>query len=416
MKFENLLHEIILENIELGEGSALTQDEFLSRANKIHDDLRKLKGLSPYDYSKVNYVRNRTKVDVICHEKYPRGLHKGQEHGVFSVTPNSHINLKKPVGCPICGGTALKTKEEFIFDAHEIHDDLRKSKGLSPYDYSEVNYDGAKNKVRVVCHEKYPRGLHKGQEHGAFLITPDDHIKHRGCPICSGTALKTEEEFIFDAHEIHDKKRKSLGKKPYDYSEVKYVSTSDDVIIICHETNSKGEEHGPFLQRPSGHLKGQGCPTCQDLKGETNIKVILSDSNIKFTPQFQYEDCTSSKKTSKNKICKLLSFDFYLPDYNTLIEFDGVHHFKKHFKITNDNFMFGVINDREKNSFTKLKNIKLIRISYLDDKNLEEEIRNGLLSKEQLYLSKSYGNHKTGWVDDNFQPTTKFLKTYNDVD
>ena len=78
--------------------------------------------------------------------------------------------------------------------------------------------------------------------------------------------------------------------------------------------------------------------------------------------------------------------------------------------------MSDVLNDREKNNYTKLKDIKLIRISYFDMKNLEEEIRNGLLSKDQLYLSKSYGKHKTGWVDDNFQPTTKFLKTYNGVD
>ena len=36
--------------------------------------------------------------------------------------------------------------------------------------------------------------------------------------------------------------------------------------------------------------------------------------------------------------------------------------------------MSQVLNDREKNNYTKFNDIKLIRISYFDMKNLEEEI------------------------------------------
>ena len=327
MKFENLLREIILENIELDEVKALTRDEFIDAAKRVHDEKRINRGKKPYEYENVNYVNNRTKVNITCPE--------------------------------------------------------------------EDNIYG---------------------KHGDFPQTPNDHLRSKGCPKCGKVYKKNQDEFIDAAKRVHDEKRKINGKEPYDYSEVNYVGGKEDVIINCDEKYANGEKHGPFLQTPNDHLRSSGCPICSELKGETDTKLIFSKNNIEFIPQFQYKDCTSVKISSKNKLCRLLRFDFYLPKFNTLIEFDGFYHFNKHPKNDNDDFMYSVLNDREKNSYTKLKGIKLIRISYLDIKNLEEEIRNGLLSKEQLYLSKSYGNHKTGWVDDNFQPTTKFLKKYNNVD
>lgn len=43
---------------------------------------------SKYDYSKINYVNNRTKVTIIC-----------PEHGEFEQTPSNH---KNGAGCPHC--------------------------------------------------------------------------------------------------------------------------------------------------------------------------------------------------------------------------------------------------------------------------------------------------------------------------
>ena len=398
MKFEHLLYEIILENIELGEQrKPMTQDEFVSRAHAVHDTKRIEQGRKPYTYENVNYVHNKTKVFITCHEKDKDGI----EHGVFSQLPNDHL---QGVGCAKCSGNAKSNTDKFIQKAHAVHDAKRIEQGREPYTYENLNYVNSKTDILITC-----------PEHGVFSQSPNTHLRGLGCAKCSGIAKSNTDEFIQKAKKVHDEKRVINGKEPYDYTEVKYVNGKTNVIIICHEKYKNDEEHGPFLQRPNNHLSGDGCPTCNQLKGETDIKLILSKNNIEFTPQYQYEDCTSFKKSSKNKICKLLSFDFYLPKFKTLIEFDGFYHFNKKYG-TNNDFMSQVLNDREKNNYTKFNDIKLIRISYFDMKNLEEEIRNGLLSKDQLYLSKSYGKHKTGWVDDNFQPTTKFLKTYNGVD
>jgi hypothetical protein len=91
-----------------------------------------------------------------------------------------------------------------------------------------------------------------------------------------------------------------------------------------------------------------------------------------------------------------LTFDFYLPDQNTLIEFDGAYHFRRS-RISQD-YITQVFNDREKNEYAKAKNIKLIRIGYLDKENIEEELMKGLDSNDQLYLSTKYPIDK-GWRD-----------------
>ena len=58
------------------------KDEFVALAKKIHGDT--------YDYSMVNFVKSKQKVDIIC-----------KDHGVFSQTPHNHIAGKH--GCPTCG-------------------------------------------------------------------------------------------------------------------------------------------------------------------------------------------------------------------------------------------------------------------------------------------------------------------------
>lgn len=51
----------------------LTKDTFINKALKVHNN--------KYDYSKVNYVNNHTKVCIIC-----------PEHGEFWQQPNLHLN------------------------------------------------------------------------------------------------------------------------------------------------------------------------------------------------------------------------------------------------------------------------------------------------------------------------------------
>ena len=82
-------------------------------------------------------------------------------------------------------------------------------------------------------------------------------IYNQTCPHCNGTArIQDTEWFINKAEKIH--------KHKYDYSKSEYHGTDKKVIVICHEKDDFGEEHGEFLVTPHAHIgtMRSGCPKC----------------------------------------------------------------------------------------------------------------------------------------------------------
>jgi very-short-patch-repair endonuclease len=115
-------------------------------------------------------------------------------------------------------------------------------------------------------------------------------------------------------------------------------------------------------------MAGQGCPKCNESKGEQQIAKYLDDYKINFVRQKKYDEC-------KNKIC--LPFDFYLTDFNILIEYDGIGHFSPIEAFGGVNaFEYRQRNDTIKNKFVQDNNIKLLRIKYNEkiNKKLDELI------------------------------------------
>ena len=99
---------------------------------------------------------------------------------------------------------------------------------------------------------------------------------------------------------------------------------------------------------------------------------ILDKLNIESKSQYTFEDC---------KFYNVLPFDFYLPQYNILIEYDGIQHFEpidfagKGKEWAMNRFIDCVIRDTIKNEYCKKNNIKLIRIPYWDFDNIEEILK-----------------------------------------
>lgn len=65
----------------------ITNEMFIDKAIKVHGN--------KYDYSKVNYINNRTPICIVC-----------SEHGEFWQKPNYHLLGE---GCPKCRGSLLET-------------------------------------------------------------------------------------------------------------------------------------------------------------------------------------------------------------------------------------------------------------------------------------------------------------------
>ena len=262
-----------------------------------------------YDYSMVEYLSNKHKVKVIC-----------KIHGIFEQTPNSHLTGS---GCPTCMNKKL-TQEVFLFKAKKIHGDKD--------DYSMVKYINNKKKVKIIC-----------PVHGVFEQRPISHLEGSCCGKCSGK-YKTTVDYLKECKKIHGDK--------YDYSMVKYDGVFKKISIIC-------PIHGIFEQMSDKHLRGNGCPVCKESKGERQIRQHLLEHGVKFIPQYKFKEC-------KNK--KELSFDFFLPDHNMCIEFDGRQHFMAIDRWGGDKgFKDQLINDKLKNDFCKDNDVNLLRISYKDD-------------------------------------------------
>lgn len=250
----------------LSQKFSMGKNAFIEKAMKKHGDR--------YDYSKVNYINNRTKVCIIC-----------PEHGEFQQTPDKHLRGQ---GCPKCCRKNKKyTTDEFIEQAIKIHGNL--------YDYSETVYGkNKKEKVKIIC-----------PKHGSFLITPESHLQGGGCKYCTVGEVFNTEDFINKAKNIH--------KNKYIYDKTIFTGAFNKVIITC-------PQHGDFLQTPHKHIQGHGCPECAKLfrKKETELYNILKSV-------FKESDIIHSYYNPK--ILGKQEIDIYFPNEKIGIEFQGEQHF-----------------------------------------------------------------------------------------
>lgn len=105
-------------------------------------------------------------------------------------------------------------------------------------------------------------------------------------------------------------------------------------------------------------------------KGEKRIAEYLDSQNIKYEREYKFKDCVSERGNP-------LRFDFYLPDYNLLLEYNGQHHFfpinkYRKAKIVHD---ITVKHDNIKKEYLKQKSIKLIEIDFKQYENIENILR-----------------------------------------
>jgi len=125
-----------------------------------------------------------------------------------------------------------RTQDDFLLDAVELHGDA--------YDYSLVAYEDYSTHVLIIC-----------PKHGEFRQSPIEHLRGRGCRKCANEVhskymTKSTTDFVKSAKKIHGRK--------YTYNS-EYVNVFTPIPIVC-------PKHGVFMQRPSNHLQGSGCPQC----------------------------------------------------------------------------------------------------------------------------------------------------------
>ena len=262
----------------------LTTEEFIKKAREVHGD--------KYDYSKVEYVNNQTKVCIIC-----------KEHGEFWQRPLDHL---KGHECSECGKiknveSRKKTIEKFIYEAREVHGDK--------YDYSNVKYENTSTKVCIIC-----------KEHGEFWQAPYTHLNGHGCPKC---AYKGDRQrHIYSQEEIIDKIRSLFGER-YSFEKVIYKAMKVPIILVCHEKDENGVEHGEFSMRPVNIFSShQECPKCSK---ENRIRLqrkplekFIEEANKVHESLYEYHKVDYVNGKTKVRIVCPIHGDFWQSPTNHL--------------------------------------------------------------------------------------------------
>jgi hypothetical protein len=122
-----------------------------------------------------------------------------------------------------------------------------------------------------------------------------------------------------------------------------------------------------------------GCPVCNQSKGEKKIRKILDNNNIKYTPQKDFENLVGIGGGK-------LSYDFYLVEYNLLIEYQGDFHDGTANIQTEEGFKIQQEHDRRKREYAQNNNINLLEIWYWDFDKVEEILNEQL----QYYMPHDF--------------------------
>lgn len=262
------------------------------------------------------YINSRTKLLIKCP--------KGHEYEI------SFNGFKQGYRCSYCCGNAkplLKDIEEY----------------MKTFNYTLLSdkYKNSASKLSLVC----PLG-HK------FEMSWDSFKnKNQRCPICVRRANA-------DKHRLsYDEVKEYIESFGYELLSEEYIDNQTKLLVRCPYGHEYEVRYANFYQ-------GSRCPICNISKGERKIISCLEENNIEYI----YE------KTFKNLLGVNggnLSYDFYLPKYNLLIEYQGEYHDGSVLNETKERFEKQQEHDRRKREYAKDNGYNLLEIWYWDFDNIE---------------------------------------------
>lgn len=306
-----------------------THEQYVEEVSKINSNIEVI-GM---------YQNSKTKIAHLCKID-------GHKWNAYSS------NVLKGHGCPECMKRNLhnrfaKSHENYVEDVFKI----------SPF--IEVVGDYINSQTPI---------LHRCNKHNIeWNISPVHVLQGCGCYKCKGekiynSKVKDIDTYIYEVSQIN-KNIEVIGE---------YINARTPIFHKCSICGCT------WKASPDNILSGYGCPECNFSKGEKCIQEYLTKYNIKYCSQYIFDDC---------KNMRALPFDFYLPDYNICIEYDGIQHFEPiEFFGGYDALRKQQHNDTIKTNYCNLHNIGLIRIKYSQniDKILDDFFDNTKLIKEAI--------------------------------
>lgn len=199
--------------------------------------------------------------------------------------------------------------------------------------------------------------------HGSYDITPDKFVQGRKCPYCNPSASKKIHPLdSFGA--LYPEKAKYWSDKNKISPLKVFPHINKNYIFNCEKC---GKETIKNMNTLSYRNTGVICEKCTGSELEQNTKEILEKYNIKYNREVKYDDLIGTRNGN-------LSYDFYLPDYNLLIECQGEQHehFVKWLQKSYERFERQLEHDRRKKQYSIDHNINFLEIWYYDIDNIEQ--------------------------------------------
>jgi very-short-patch-repair endonuclease len=261
------------------------------------------------------------------------------------------VSRNKGNGCPYCYGRYATEENNLLIINPKMCGDwnYQRNKKL-PQEYTTTSHYKVWWKCKKCNHEWY--------------VSINSRSDGAGCPACAGKIPTETNNLLFNNSELCKEWDYSRNKKnPEEYTPFSH----QEVWWIC------GEGH-KWKAGIKERNYGNGCPRCNDSKGEKAVEKWLKQNNIEFIPQYKFDDCKNIRK---------LPFDFYLPKFGYCIEYDGEFHFKPaRFSKDKDKMLKKLIqtqtNDKIKTNYCLKNYIPLLRIPYLNYDNIEQILANNL--------------------------------------
>ena len=238
----------------------------------------------------------------------------------------------------------------------------------------------------------YEKGDKIGPYNIVFLQELDLRKKHRYglfiCPKCNRPIMKAKISTVKSGYskqcfECRNKQNLEHCKQMQENRKIDLTGQVFGKLTALYPIEEQGPNHATFWMCQcscesktiipvalnhlrTGHTTSCGCIQS---KGEEKVGKILSELNIKYKKQYKFSNCTNPSTN------KQLPFDFYLPEYNCCIEYDGEQHFGQNFRgwFTKDVQKEIQHRDSIKNNFCQENKIKLIRIPYYDLDKIDKQ-------------------------------------------
>lgn len=195
----------------------------------------------------------------------------------------------------------------------------------------ESEYLNTKMKVVFIC-----------PKHGEQEMMLDNMLRGHLCKDCSYEQRGKDKQIA--SNQLMDEMPTLLNPEEYKNTNTK------NLLFRCENCGNK------YYTSRTSYLSGRNrCDSCMPRlsSGELIVKSILDKYNINYLMEYSFENC-------RDKLP--LPFDFYLPDYNYCIEFDGQHHFEATYG--EEKFDIIKLHDKQKDDYCLRYGVRLLRIPY----------------------------------------------------